>query len=105
MAIHDFQEEAHLAGLLGLNVLRRFTVTVDSTRQQITFDAIATSSDFTARDCVQAREWVLKGQALNDSSPEEISAYQRAIKLCSDLLEAYYHLGAVYYAISFKIVS
>jgi clan AA aspartic protease (TIGR02281 family) len=96
-AIHDVQDGDSISGLLGLNFLNRFTMTVDSTQQQITFTPVTATSAFHTHDCVAAREWVLQGTRLNDGSEEEAWMYQQAIALCPDLLEAYYRLGSVYY--------
>jgi clan AA aspartic protease (TIGR02281 family) len=96
-AIHDFQESSEIGGLLGLNFLNRFKMTVDSTRHQLTLEPIQALSTYLAHDCVAAREWLIQGQALKDASEQEVSYYQKAIALCPDLVEAYYHLGTVYY--------
>jgi clan AA aspartic protease (TIGR02281 family) len=96
-AIHDIQNGSTLSGLLGLNFLNRFTMTVDSARQQITLTPVTATSTFLAHDCIAARELVLQGTRLNDGSDEEAGKYQQAIAFCPDLLEAYYRLGNVYY--------
>jgi clan AA aspartic protease (TIGR02281 family) len=96
-AIHDIQNGSTLSGLLGLNFLSRFTMTVDSARQQITLMPLAATSTFLAHDCIAARDLVLRGTHLNDGSDEEAGKYQQAIAFCPDLLEAYYRLGNVYY--------
>lgn len=96
-AIHDFQESSAIGGLLGLSFLNRFKMTVDSTQHQLTLEPIQALSTYLAHDCVAAREWLFQGQALNDASEQEVSCYQKAIALCPDLVEAYYHLGMVYY--------
>jgi clan AA aspartic protease (TIGR02281 family) len=96
-AIHNLHNSPDIAGLLGLNFLNRFKVTVDSIRNQLTLEPIQPLSDYVARDCVAAREWMSRGQTLNNNSEEEASYYREAISLCPDLVEAYYHLGTVYY--------
>jgi clan AA aspartic protease (TIGR02281 family) len=96
-AIHDLHDSSNMAGLLGLNFLNRFKVTVDSTHNQLIFESIHPLAEYHARDCVAAREWVIRGQKIKDGSEEEASYYRKAISLCPDFVEAYYHLGAVYY--------
>ncbi len=96
-AIHDLHDSSNISGLLGLNFLNRFKVTVDSTHNQLTLEPIEALSKYHSRDCIAAREWFTRGQALNDGSEEEASHYRKAISLCPDLVEAYYHLGTLYY--------
>jgi clan AA aspartic protease (TIGR02281 family) len=96
-AIHDFHDSSNIAGLLGLNFLNRFKMTVDSTRNQLIFEPVGSLSEYTERDCVAAREWLIRGQTLNDGSDKEASYYQKAVSLCPDFVEAYYRLGTVYY--------
>jgi clan AA aspartic protease (TIGR02281 family) len=96
-AIHNFHNSSNIAGLLGLNFLNRFKMTVDSTRNQLVFEPVGSLSEYAVRDCVAAREWFTRGQALSDSSDKEASYYQKAISLCPDFMEAYYHLGVIYY--------
>lgn len=96
-AIHNFHDSSNIAGLLGLNFLNRFKMTVDATRNQLVFEPVGSLSEYTLRDCVAAREWFMRGQALNDDSETEASYYQKAVSLCPDFVEAYYHLGRVYY--------
>jgi tetratricopeptide (TPR) repeat protein len=71
-------------------------VTVDSVHTQLVFEmASATEPNV----CATARTWLTRGQLLHQqNSAEEIAYYQKAIALCPDLVEAYYCLGAVYYA-------
>jgi len=97
-AIHRLHDDVgEISGLLGLNFLNRFTMTVDATRHQLTFEANGRLSEYKTRDCVAAREWLARGEQLNDHSATEASYYRKATALCADLLEAYYRLGAVYY--------
>lgn len=96
-AIHDLDDTAGIAGLLGLNFLNRFKMTVDAPRNQLLFEAIEPPAASLQRDCLAGREWLLRGQALQDGSEEEASYYRQAIALCPDLLDAYYALGLVYY--------
>ena len=95
-AVHDIDDSSQISGLLGLNMLNRFQMTVDSTEHQLIFTLVPKDTNYQQRDCVKARESLRLGRALDNASDEEISYYERAISLCPDLLEAYYHLGAVY---------
>jgi len=96
-AVHEVDDSSNIAGLLGLNFLNRFRMTVDSTRNQLVFEPVGSPSEYAVRDCVAAREWLIRGQTLNDGSEKEASYYKKAISSCPNLVEAYYHLGAVYY--------
>ena len=96
-AIHNLPDSSNIGGLLGLNFLKRFKVIVDSTRNQLTLEPLQPLSEYDTGDCVAARAWLSRGRSLNNGSEEEASDYRKAISLCPDLVEAYYHLGAVYY--------
>ncbi len=96
-AIYDLHNTTEISGLLGLNVLNRFTMTVDAAQQHITFTPATSASTFRERNCVVAREWMQHGIRVNDGSDEEASFYQHALAACPNLLEAYYRLGHVYY--------
>lgn len=91
-AIHTFDESSRISGLLGLNFLNRFQMTVDATKNQLILKPIASLS----QDCATAKELLHYGRALHDNSNQEASYYKKAISLCPDLVEAYYYLGAVY---------
>lgn len=91
-AIHDFDESSRIFGLLGLNFLNRFQMTVDATNNQL----ILKPNPSLSQDCATAKEQLHYGRALSDGSEKEASYYKKAISLCPDLTEAYYHLGAVY---------
>ncbi|PID57757.1 hypothetical protein CSB45_05900 [candidate division KSB3 bacterium] len=95
-AIHDMQDASHISGLLGLNVLKRFQMTVDSMHHQLIFKTPEQEENYAKQNCVKAREQLRLGRELDDLSNKERSCYQKAISLCPDLLEAYYCLGAVY---------
>ena len=95
-AVHSIDDSSNISGLLGLNMLSRFQMTVDSTEHQLIFKSVQKDTDYKKQDCVRAREQLRLGRALDNASHEEISYYQEAISLCPDLLEAYYYLGAVY---------
>ncbi len=95
-AVHDVDDSSAIAGLLGLNFLNRFQMTVDSTKHQLIFKSVQSSSEYQGRDCVSARKLMERGRALDDQSEQEISYYERAIARCPDLIEAYYYLGALY---------
>lgn len=88
-AIHQLDESSMISGLLGLNFLNRFQMTVDSRKNQLIFVPIAL-------DCAAAREQVDLGQALRNNSEQEAAYYRKALALCPDFLDAYYFLGAVY---------
>lgn len=95
-AIHDLGNPS-IAGLLGLSFLNRFKMTVDATRNHVLFEPIEPPAASLQRDCLAAKELLLRGQALNDGSPQEASLYQQAIASCPEMFEAYYYLGSVYY--------
>jgi clan AA aspartic protease (TIGR02281 family) len=95
-AIHNFDDSSDVSGLLGLNFLNRFQMTVDSTNNQLIFKPIHSLSHYEKRDCVSARELLRRARTLNDGSEREASYYRKAISLCHDLVEAYYYLGAIY---------
>lgn len=88
-AIHQFDESAMISGLLGLNFLNRFQMTVDAKNNQLIFIPIA-------HDCVAAREQIDLGQALRNNSEQEAAHYRKALALCPDLIDAYYFLGVIY---------
>lgn len=96
-AIYDIAPDSGISGVIGLNFLNRFTMTVDSTHHTLTLERSRSLAEYANRDCAAAREWLNRGQALNDQSDEEILCYKKAISLCDDLVEAYYYLGDVYY--------
>lgn len=108
-AIHDLPNTTAISGLLGLNLLDRFTLTVDTARQQMTFTPVisaapttsattATSAvTFQEHDCVRGKVWMQQGARLNDGSDQEAWLYQQALAVCPNLLEAYYRLGHVLY--------
>ncbi len=96
-AIHDLHDSSNISGLLGLNILDRFTLTVDSARQQLIFTPVTSTSNVQDYNCVAGREWMQQGARLNDGSDQEAWLYQQALAACPDLLEAYYRLGHVYY--------
>lgn len=96
-AIYDLHNTTEISGLLGLNVLNRFTMTVDSAQQHITLTPATPASTFREHNCVAAREWMQHGIRLNDGSDEEAGFYRQALAACPNLLEAYYRLGHVYY--------
>lgn len=96
-AIHDLDDTESIAGLLGLNVLNRFKMTVDAPQNQLLFETIEPPAASLQRNCLTGREWLLRGQALQDGSEEEASYYRQAVAWCPDLVEAYYALGVVYY--------
>lgn len=96
-AVHDIGDDSNIVGLLGLNFLNRFKVTVDSTNHQFILEPLSSLAEYVARDCVAAREWLVRGQDLNNGSEEEASYYRQAISLCPNFVEPYYHLGTVYY--------
>ena len=89
VAIHQFDETSMITGLLGLNFLNRFQMTVDASQKQLIFTPIA-------HDCAAAREHVDLGQALRNNSEQEAAYYRKALALCPDLIDAYYFLGIVY---------
>jgi len=95
-AVHEFDDTSQISGLLGLNFLNRFQMTVDATKHQLVFRRLDPSSDFTKRDCVAARMAFDRGRILDDDSEQEIAYYKNAISLCPDFIEAYYYLGAIY---------
>ncbi|MBD3308211.1 TIGR02281 family clan AA aspartic protease [candidate division KSB3 bacterium] len=95
-AIHELQSDANISGLLGLNFLNRFRLTVDATQHQLILQTIHLPSHYTTRDCVKARDLLAQGRALNDGTTQEAASYREAIALCPDLVEAYYYLGAIY---------
>jgi clan AA aspartic protease (TIGR02281 family) len=97
VAVHSLDNSPFMAGLLGLNFLNRFKMTVDATRNQLTLEPLQSPAAYSANDCVAAREWIARGRGLNNNSEEEALYYRQAISLCPDLVEAYYYLGAVYY--------
>ena len=88
-AIHQVDDSSNIFGLLGLNFLNRFQMTVDSTNNQLIFKPIA-------NDCATAREYLEQGRMLRNNSEKEASYYRKAISLCPELIEAYYYLGAIY---------
>jgi clan AA aspartic protease (TIGR02281 family) len=88
-AIHQFDDDSIIEGLLGLNFLNRFQMTVDARARQLILTPIA-------HDCAAAREQVDLGQALRNNSEQEAAHYRKAIALCPDLIESYYFLGIVY---------
>jgi tetratricopeptide (TPR) repeat protein len=103
-AIHDAnpsEEESgssqSMSGILGLNFLNRFTMTVDSGRHTLVFEAIHPPSLYEGRNCAEAREWLIKGRQPGIVASQEIDYYQKAIRLCDDLAEAYGHLADAYY--------
>ena len=102
-AIYDLPDAPTISGLLGLNLLDRFTLTVDAARQQMTFTPVKSALTEISRtalqeyDCVTGQTWMQQGARLNDGSNEEAWLYQQAIAACPDLLEAYYRLGHLYY--------
>ena len=96
-AIHDFNDSAGIGGLLGLNFLNRFKMTVDATRNLLTLEPVSTFAEYAVNDCVAARAAVAHGQALKNGSAAEAAYYRQALTLCPDLLEAYYYLGDLYY--------
>lgn len=89
VAIHQFDDSAMISGLLGLNFLNRFQMTVDASKKELIFIPIS-------HDCVAAREQVDLGQALRNNSEQEAAYYREALTLCPDLIDAYYFLGVVY---------
>ncbi len=95
-AVHAVDDSSNIAGLLGLNVLNRFQMTVNSAEHQLIFTPARKDTDYRERNCVRARELLRLGRALDNASDEEVSYYKTSISLCPDLLEAYYYLGAVY---------
>lgn len=88
-AIHQFDDDSIIEGLLGLNFLNRFQMTIDARARQLIFTPIA-------HDCAAAREQIDLGQALRNNSEQEAAHYRKAIALCPDLIDAYYFLGIVY---------
>ncbi len=96
-AIYDLHNTTEISGLLGLNVLNRFTMTVDSAQQHMTFTPTTPVATFREQNCVVARAWMQSGIRLDDGSDEEAGLYQHALTACPSLLEAYYRLGQVYY--------
>lgn len=95
-AVHDFDESKTVYGLLGLSFLSRFQMTVDAQQHQLIFTPITAPNNYASQNCVTALNLVKKGQQLRDFSEQEAACYQRAIKLCPDLVDSYYHLGAIY---------
>jgi len=96
-AIHDTDPSPEISGIIGLNLLNRFTMTVDASRHTLILEAIHPPSRYNDRDCAEARKWLDKGQKPNVQPELEISYYTKAIALCDDLLDAYIHLAEVYY--------
>lgn len=95
-AVHSIDDSSNISGLLGLNMLNRFQMTVDSTEHQLIFTPHRKDTNYKKRDCVKARELFRLGRVLDNASSKEIAYYKSAISLCPDLIEAYYYLGAVY---------
>ncbi len=95
-AIHEFDETSTVYGLLGLSFLNRFQVTVDAEHRQIILKAAGSRFQKNEQNCATAREYVRKGQALEEYSEQQIASYRKAIGLCPDFVEAYYRLGAIY---------
>lgn len=89
VAIHQFDDESRIDGLLGLNFLNRFQMTVNASEKELILTPIA-------HDCRAAREFVDRGQALRNHSEQEAAYYRKALALCPDLIDAYYFLGIVY---------
>lgn len=94
--IHQFEKTSHISGLLGLNFLKHFQMTVDANNNQLILKPMESLSQYKTRDCVAAREVFQDGQKRHDGSEQEASYYRKAISLCPDFIEAYYHLGAIY---------
>ena len=96
-AIHTIESSSGFSGVIGLNLLNRFTMTVDASRHILQFEVGQSASRYENRDCAQARILLDKGQRPNVQPEQEISYYDRAISLCHDLLEAYIYLAETYY--------
>ena len=92
-AIHEVDPSAQIAGLLGLNFLNRFQLTVDTQNAQLILKPLHPATQFSGQDCAAARALSNRGRALHDYSSREVAYYRQAIALCPDLLEAYYYLG------------
>ena len=95
-AVHGIDDSSQISGLLGLNALNRFQMTVDSTAHRLIFKPLQQNANYKKRDCVKARELLQLGRSLDDASDKEISYYRNAISLCPDFVEPYYYLGAAY---------
>jgi clan AA aspartic protease (TIGR02281 family) len=96
-AIHDIDSSPDISGVIGLNLLNRFTMTVDASRHILILEAIQPVPKYENRNCAEARKWVGKGRKPHVQPAQEISYYTKAIALCDDLLEAYMYLAEVYY--------
>ena len=96
-AIHTIESSSDLSGVIGLNLLNRFTMTVDASRHILQFEAVQPASQYKNRDCAQARVLLDKGQRPNVQPEQKIRYYGQAISLCHDLLEAYMYLAEAYY--------
>ncbi len=96
-AIHDVDPSPDISGVIGLNLLNRFAMTVDAGRHILILEAIQTSSQYENRDCAKARMLVDAGHKPNVQPEQEIAYYRQAMSLCHDLLDAYIYLAEVYY--------
>jgi clan AA aspartic protease (TIGR02281 family) len=96
-AIHDMDSSPDVSGVIGLNLLNRFTMTVDASRHILILEAIQSASKYEKRNCAEARKWVGKGRKPHVQPAQEIGYYTKAIALCDDLLDAYMYLAEVYY--------
>ncbi len=96
VAVHEIDKSSQIFGLLGLNFLNRFQMTVDATKHQLIFKTVEPLSGYSTRDCVAGRRAFERGRALDNGSKQEISSYKKAISLCPDFIEPYYYLGAIY---------
>jgi clan AA aspartic protease (TIGR02281 family) len=96
-AVHDLDPSGELAGVLGLNLLNLFTMTVDAGRHTLVLEAIRPLSRYEQRDCAKAHALVARGRQPGVRPEQEIAHYQQAIALCHDFLEAYLRLADAYY--------
>lgn len=100
-ALYDMPGQAAPQALLGLNVLNRFTLTLDAARQLMTLTLveppISTTPGSLRHDCLTGRTFLQQGMQLHDGSKEEAWLYQQAIEACPNLVAAYYQLGRLYY--------
>ncbi len=89
-------EDSLISGLLGLNFLNHFQMTVDANNSQLILKPIQSFAQYQNRDCAAARGVFQQGLDLSDASEKEASYYRKAISLCPDFLQAYDNLGVVY---------
>ncbi len=94
--IHQFESDALISGLLGLNFLNHFQMTVDAKHKHLLLTPLEPFTRHEQRDCAAARKCFHDAQQLHDDSDREADLYRKAISLCPDFVEAYYRLGAIY---------